>query len=449
MNRFEHMREQYPHFIYHSYKIEDSTDQIEIKYHFSIVGLSDFYPTWRIPKQAIQAFDSNDEIIEKLVFSLGMVELISYWKLTCSPCVEIYAGGLKEEQILWWKKQYFYGLQEFFYTNKFEVDLHSFMQIKTFGNQFSEVVSKKSLLGCMVPIGGGKDSNVSLELIKKMPYQRKGYIINPRKTTLACADVAGLQEQDIIQVYRKLDLNMLKLNQEGFFNGHTPFSALVAFSSTLLAYLNNIKYVVLSNEDSANESTVKGCEVNHQYSKSYAFEKDFQEYERTYIQSQVYYFSLLRGWSEYQIAQEFAKHKDYFPVFKSCNVGSKQDIWCANCSKCLFVYIILSPFLSPQQLVEIFHENLLEKETLLDTFEKLIGLQDEKPFECVGSRDEVNVALCKTIYAYQSKQLNLPNLLAHYITTPFYQTYKSQLQKYEHYFNLEHSIPEEFLKYLR
>ena len=67
---------------------------------------------------------------------------------------------------------------------------------------------------------------------------------------------------------------MLQLNSEGYINGHTPFSAIVAFSSVLTAALNGQKYITLSNENSANESTVKDSKVNHQYSKSYEFELD-------------------------------------------------------------------------------------------------------------------------------------------------------------------------------
>ena len=33
---------------------------------------------------------------------------------------------------------------------------------------------------------------------------------------------------------------------------------------------------------------------------------------------------------------------------------------------------------------------MANKEELLDDFKKLIGENDEKPFECVGSREEIN-----------------------------------------------------------
>ena len=95
-------------------------------------------------------------------------------------------------------------------------------------------------------------------------------------------------------------------------------------------------------------------------------------------------------------------------------MGSKTDIWCGNCPKCLFVYIILSPFLEEKELIDIFGKNMLNDESLVDTFEKLVGLQLEKPFECVGSRDEVNVALQMTIQKYDAEGLTIPFLLKYY-----------------------------------
>ena len=89
----------------------------------------------------------------------------------------------------------------------------------------------------------------------------------------------------------------------------------------------------------------------------------------------------------------FARSRQYHKVFRSCNAGSKQGIWCCECPKCLFVYIILLPFLSQEELVEIFGEDLLEKESLDLYFRELTGIEENKPFECVGTRKEVLVSL--------------------------------------------------------
>jgi hypothetical protein len=88
-------------------------------------------------------------------------------------------------------------------------------------------------------------------------------------------------------------------------------------------------------------------------------------------------------------------------------VGSKQNIWCGACSKCLFTFIILSPFLEAAELHKIFGKNMFDDASLMKYFEELTGIADVKPFECVGTVDEVNAALCLSL----DKYTDLPVLL--------------------------------------
>ena len=352
-------------------------------FDFAIDGLAEFHPTWFIPRIHAIA-DLDDNLIDEMVFSLGMVELISYWKIACPPTVIIKDRALSGEQISWWKKLYWGGLGEFYYTNGIEETLDNFMMIKCESDKPSNppkfvtdnAIKAGQLPKVMVPVGGGKDSVVSIELLKDKA-DVNCYVINSRGATDATVEVGELTDKTIY-AKRTLDKNMLDLNAKGYLNGHTPFSALVAFSSIIAGYINGLSFVALSNESSANESTVAGSYVNHQYSKSYEFEEDFRYYEKTFIGSGVYYFSFLRPLAELQIAMLFSQFKKYHGVFKSCNVGSKQDIWCGHCPKCLFVYIILSPFLTLEELDNIFGKRLFEDETLMEDFDKLCGILPEK-----------------------------------------------------------------------
>lgn len=416
---YKKCRQDYPTFTYQGYSYNLDESGISMTFDFSIDGLSEFHPTWYIPR-IHQIADLDQQLIDEMVFSLGMVELVSYWKIACPPTVIINDRALTSEQIGWWKKLYFNGLGEFYYTNGIEEDFDDFMTIKCNSDKPSaapKFATNNTYRGSakpkvMVPVGGGKDSVVSIELLKDKA-DVNCYVINSRGATDETVKVGGLTDSTIY-AKRTLDTNMLDLNKQGFLNGHTPFSALVAFSSIIAGYLNGLSYVALSNESSANESTVAGSYVNHQYSKSFEFEADFRHYERTFIGSGVFYFSFLRPLSELQIAMLFSQFKNYHGIFKSCNVGSKQDIWCGHCPKCLFVYIILSPFLSLEELDAIFGKRLFEDETLMEDFDKLCGILPEKPFECVGSRDEVNASITEAIHKYSAKQIPLPKLLMHY-----------------------------------
>ena len=388
-----------------------------------------------------------------MAFSLGMAEAVSYWKAVCSPEMRVECGELSTEQISWWKKLYYLGLGEFFYVNGISTDMDSFVNIVPTGSFDSSLTeNKRELNGCLVPIGGGKDSALTIETLTQAGMKCRCYAINKRCSISATVEAAGLPEDALIISQRKFDRSLIELNNKGYLNGHTPFSSIVAFSAEITAYLNGLKYVVLSNESSANESTVAGQDVNHQYSKSFEFERDFHEYEEKFLKSGVYYFSFLRPLSEFQIAKMFVSHEKYLPVFRSCNLGSKvsPDIWCGECPKCLFVCLILSPFLSPSKLRSVFGKDLLNDSAMMDYFIELIGQSVHKPFECVGSIDEVNLAVSLAIEKYEANDVPLPLLFEEYKNRGLYHPEETDRinSEYCHGFNNDNLLPDTFKQIL-
>lgn len=389
MSLYEELREKHSTFVFYDYKLEKSV----LTYHFGIVGAEkyDFYPTWTFPFE-LEKQDYDREQADRIIFSLGMAELVSYWKCCCAPRVEIRCGGLSEQQKNWWKKLYFNGLGEFFYRNGISADFDSFMTIESPPAPQKKRFSPR-LSGALVPVGGGKDSVVTLELLKKAGEDITPFMINGRKAISGCIESSDIPLEKAVCFKRTIDKTLLELNKKGYLNGHTPFSAVVAFSAVLCGCFLNKKYAVLSNESSANETYVDGKNVNHQYSKSTEFERDFREYCADAFSECTEYFSLLRPLSEWQIAREFVKYPRYFPVFQSCNLGGKTDIWCCNCAKCLYVYILLAAFLDDEELVKIFGCNMLEKSELASMLNGLMLDGEDKPFECVGTKDEVRLSL--------------------------------------------------------
>ncbi len=459
-------RKKYPVFTYQGFDIMQDECNIKLTYHFEIDGLSEFAPTWTFPVKDKKADFASDETFRNMAFSLGMVELISYWKIACPPVVRIKNASLSEDMITWWKSLYFNGLGEFYYTNGIVENEQDFMTIEpeyginepvlslqceadvqaAIAMRNSNIKTLKEGARCMVPVGGGKDSAVSLDVLKEYKNAVYAYIINPRGATIETVQRAGMDfdGSHVITAHRTLDKNMLELNKQGFLNGHTPFSAIVAFSATIAAYMNDITYIALSNESSANESTVPGSTVNHQYSKSFRFERDFHEYEAVYLKSNTYYFSLLRPLSEFQIAADFAECKEYHDIFKSCNVGSKQNIWCGHCPKCLFVWLILSPFLAQEELCDIFGTNMAQDESMQNDFDKLVGIASEKPFECVGSVDEINAAVTLTIRKMKASGEMLPYLFRYYCGTGLYEKNLPDCEKYFGYYDEYNMLPKDF-----
>lgn len=422
MSKFEELRKASPLFVFKTYSITENADSIDVSYEFSIDGTADFHPGWSFPKP--EGFSArNDLTFERLVFSLGMAEAVSYWKAACSPTVRVECGELNADQIVWWKKLWFMGLGEFFYVNGIQTDIDSFADIQCSGKFACTAESDRGEPnGCLVPIGGGKDSSLTLETLVQAGMKCRCYAINKRNSISETVRAAGLSEDALITAKRRFDRSLVDLNSKGFLNGHTPFSAIVAFSAEITAYINGLKYIVLSNEDSANESTVVGQNVNHQYSKSFEFESDFHEYEEKWLKTGVYYFSFLRPLAEFQIAKMFVSHKKYLPVFRSCNLGSKvsPDIWCGDCPKCLFVCLILSPFLNRTELAEIFGKDLLDDQAMENYFIELIGQSKHKPFECVGSISEVNLAVSLAIRSTLENGGELPLLFRKYVDLGLY-----------------------------
>ena len=396
LEKFRSYREQYPTFIYHSYTYDDQCD-LDITYHFEIPGLVEFHPTLKIRKEDIKIHPVK-EILEYLIFQIGLIECISYVKCTCSKHIQVEAGYIDEEQIKFLKKLYYRGLGEFLYVNGVTIAEDDLFTIECFHDPIELPSTTYQGEGNLICVGGGKDSCVSLELLKN-EKNNSCFIMNPKVPPLACATIAGYSESSIVKVERKLDRKIIELNEQGYLNGHTPLSSVIAFISYLCAYLSGKKNIILSNEASANESTVLGTGINHQYSKTFEFENDFRNYMSRVMPLDISYFSLLRGLSEYNIAKLFSHYRIYHSVFKSCNLGSKEKEWnwCCNCSKCLFIYIILSPFLNKQERIQIFGQDLYEREDLLKTFQEILGYADTKPFECVGTYEEARYAVSQVI----------------------------------------------------
>ena len=249
---YQVLRKKYPRFIYQAYKIEEDKQNIYLKYDFEIEDLARFQPVLIILKKDFVWKSLQSKLAQNMAFHIGMIEAISYFKATCSPYFYVKCGQLTEAQIQWFQKLIYLGLGEFRYKNKISTEQNDIVQIITEGECIEPEKLQENLTDCIIPIGGGKDSNVTLELLKQTSHKRFGFRINLEDVSKKCAQIAGLQEDENIEVKRKMDSNLLELNQNGYLNGHTPFSALVAFISYFAATMLGKKYIVISNEDSAN-----------------------------------------------------------------------------------------------------------------------------------------------------------------------------------------------------
>jgi len=415
MRKVDILRKKYPRFVYESYSWETSGEDLEISFDFSIESAEALCEGGRIepdirfhPKIIIKNIDRNrtervgETTLNNLVFNLGLIELLSYWKATCSPEIIIEAGSLNKEQIGWWRDLINRGMTQFFYENRIDFTKSNFLKINSLQRTVLCKSWQKGLKDrVLVPIGGGKDSIVTFELLKKAKKDIASFSLNPTGATRKIMKIGRCKNPIIVQ--RKIDKKLLELNRKGFLNGHTPFSAYSAFLSSFLAVIFDTKYIAFSNERSSNEGNLKylGKIINHQYSKSFDFEQKFRKYSKNYLAKDLEYFSFLRPLYEIQIAKLFSKYPKYFEAFLSCNEAFKTysgirkptGKWCGKCPKCFFVFMILYPFIKKDGLIKIFGQNLFENKKLIPLMLELIGERTFKPFECVGTKKESLVAL--------------------------------------------------------
>lgn len=440
---------------YEKFTLSEDKEKVYIRFYYHLAPDILFQHEINLLKKDIeQVLSLADPRLQHVAFQLGLMELLRYWKLTCSPKIILRAGALSSEQLAWWKKLFFYGLQEFFHVNSIRTDFVDFLHFEVESSQsFSKADFKTDFpLGekrQLIPIGGGKDSIVTLELLAPFQPQNCCLIVNPQRARLESARIAGYASQDIIEVRRIHDEQLSRLSDQGYLNGHCPFSAFLAFLSLFVCALFGLKYIVVSHESSANEGNIAGSSINHQYSKSFSFEQDFTAYVRQHITETVQYFSILRPFNELQIAKYFSRLSPrYFLEFRSSNRLSGKNRWCGECAKCLFIQIILSPFLDASALRSIFPSSLFSQPQLLPIFLQLIGADPIKPFECVGTREEINTALSLALLR-QKKEEGSESPLPFLLTT-YREQYshlmleKSEIQILLRTYNKEHLVPEKF-----
>ncbi|MGB7588783.1 MAG: hypothetical protein WBM00_08750 [Solirubrobacterales bacterium] len=249
----------------------------------------------------------------------------------------------------------------------------------------------------LVPVGGGKDSAVALEIVRRSKLDLALFSVNSAPAIDRTVEVARLPH---LVVRRTLDSQVHELNRSGALNGHVPVTAIIAAVALLTAELHGFDSVALANERSASSGNTlwHGIEVNHQFSKS-ARAEELLRGAVAELTDHVQPFSVLRSASELAIARAFSRLPQYHRAFTSCNRIFKLDpdlrtaSWCCECDKCRFVFLILAPFLSPEAMEEIFGQAMLDDPGHYAGFALLTGTGGHKPFECVGEIEDSLAAI--------------------------------------------------------
>lgn len=336
------------------------------------------------------------QAVQRALRLLHLVAGVSYYKAAVPPRIAIDDYAIDAETAALLDSVYLHGLGEFAYRNG--LDLRERIRFPATATDEQDAVALGLRAHALVAIGGGKDSLVSIEALRAAGVAQTVAWIGGSQLIRACAERTALPT---LNIGRALAPELFELNRQGAWNGHIPVTAVNSAILVFAALLHDAGQVVFSNEHSASYgSQIAGTgEVNHQWSKGWAFEQAFGAHVQRYVAADLRYYSLLRPLSELAVARQFARNDHYDAHFSSCNrnfhiLGERPaHRWCGVCPKCHFVFLALAPFMPKTRLVRIFGRNLLDDAAQAPGFDALLEFQDHKPFECVGEGRESRAAL--------------------------------------------------------
>ena len=341
------------------------------------------------------------EAAASLVFLLSGV---SYYKAFAPPVVDLASHTVRPEVRAFLRDYYVHGLGEFALRNDLDLRGLELVGGRVAGEALAPARPAVSIVRPLVPFGGGMDSIVSVELVRRVTPDAALFVVSrPNDRFEAIERAAAATGLPVLRATRELDAQILRSRELGFLNGHVPVTGILSAIAVLTAVLTHRDAVVMSNEWSSSVGNVErdGEMVNHQYSKSIEFERGFRAALAATVGPTPDYFSLLRPFTELWIGRRFAEHPECLKSFRSCNrafhidPSQRLDRWCGRCDKCAFIDLILSPFVSHNDLSAVFAgAEPLDNPALVEVFETLIGATaTAKPFECVGDVDECRAAV--------------------------------------------------------
>lgn len=390
----------YRRFIFENYTFSPETGVLDLQYKLD-EELS-FTETYRFDFPFV---NYSPEALERALQMLFFLAGVSYYKRYLPPEIVVKAGSIDTQTASFLSKTYQHGLGEFWYVNKLDPRTPVVFPVTT---ELAPTPPMQTPLpkGLLIGVGGGKDSLVTIEALRDHPDGITTWSLNHRHLLEPLVEQIGTTHA---WVERTLDPQLSGQKDPTIYHGHVPISAIFAATGTIVAILTGRRDNIVSNEQSANEPTLhyQGVAINHQYSKSQDFEQKYQKQLQHDFGGQLRYYSYLRPLTELRIAELFAKtaYEKYKNVFSSCNRayvhGSDHLFWCGECSKCAFVFLMLTPFLARAELEQLWHgKNLLLTPELQPTYRQLLGIEGDKPLDCVGEIKESRAAMQQAFRIY-------------------------------------------------
>ncbi|MFC4144673.1 hypothetical protein ACFO0M_00215 [Micromonospora mangrovi] len=382
-------------FTFPSYSIDFATGEALFDYALTGPdGEQRFTEVITLPLPAEPPSDETVATLNRVLELLHVVAGVSYYKAAAPHRLvlptPLGAGAVKLVTAVYTK-----GLAEYAYRNQLPHVLELRPEVPA-GSPEPAAPLDTSERRPLSTVGGGKDSIVSLEALRRAGFDPVPFSVNPNHVIVSVNEASDLVP---LAARRRIDPVLFDLNAAGALNGHIPVTAINSLIAVATAVLHGLGPVVMSNERSASDPNLiwNGHEINHQWSKGVEAEGLLRAALAEHAGLTEPYFSLLRSLSELHIARLFAAIDRYDDVVTSCNAAFKlrdaSERWCRNCPKCRFVFLAMAPFMSRERVTHIFGGDLLADPAQIPGYRELLGVDGHKPFECVGEVEESVVAL--------------------------------------------------------
>ncbi|TNH24771.1 hypothetical protein FHG89_24400 [Micromonospora orduensis] len=382
-------------FTFPSYSIDFATGEVLFDYALTgPAGEQRFTEVITLPLPAQPPSDETVATLNRVLEVLHLVAGVSYYKAAAPPRL-VLPAPLGSATVDYVTAVYTKGLAEYAYRNQLPHVLQLRPEVPA-GSPGPPRVYDDSDRRPLSAVGGGKDSIVSLEALRRADLDPVPFSVNPNHVIVSVNEASGLTP---LAARRRIDPVLFDLNASGALNGHIPVTAINSLIAVATAVLHGLGPVVMSNERSASDPNLvwDGHEINHQWSKGVEAEGLLRASLAEHAGLTEPYFSLLRSLSELHIARLFAEFTRYDDVVTSCNRAFKlrdaSERWCRDCPKCRFVFLAMAPFMARERVVGIFGGDLLADPEQIPGYRELLGVDGHKPFECVGEVEESVVAL--------------------------------------------------------
>jgi hypothetical protein len=365
----------------------------EVSFEFALLGDGERHEFVERVRFTPPAAHIDTARVNRVLALLGAVLGLSYYKAAAPPRIRIDADDLTTDAVGYLRTVVREGLAEFAYRAGLPAKLEP--EVRHPRPAYALEILATPDGPPLVPIGGGKDSVVTVESLRAVGVEPVQFAVNPNPVIRRVAEASGLP---LVEARRTIDPALLALNSEGALNGHVPVTAMNSLIAIVQSQLLGLGPVVMSNESSASDPTLDwhGEAVNHQWSKSLDAERALAAVLESQAGITGAYFSLLRPFSELRIARAFAETHRYDDSIVSCNrafrLGAGDPGWCGDCDKCRFVFLALAATMPPERLIGILGKDMFADEAQIPGYRALLGLDAHKPFECVGEEAECTVA---------------------------------------------------------